>query len=112
MLNEKTRQDPNRRSYRYFDNVDRIPAALDLVRSITGLFDQQNASESVIEVPQINGRHASLEIPSTSNKQPFVKTSHVHSTAHISMQYGGLLVTVRGLQLEGTGSNLPTKTIP
>ena len=49
-------------NYLHFYDVNGIPASFDLLRPVAGLLDENDASEAVIEVPQVDGGHAALKV--------------------------------------------------
>ena len=47
----------------HLHNVDGVPAPLDLLGAIAGLLDEDDTGEAVVQVPEVNGRHAALKVP-------------------------------------------------
>lgn len=52
----------------HFHHVDGVPAALDLLRPIAGLFDENDSGEAVVQVPQVHGRHATFKVALQTNQ--------------------------------------------
>lgn len=42
--------------------MDRVPTAFDHLGSVAGLLDQDDAGEAAVQVPQVNGGDAALEV--------------------------------------------------
>ena len=69
--------------------MNRVPAALDLLRPIAGLLDQYDAGEAVIEVPEIDGGDAPLEVHLPVHVEGVVRV-HLQLTQLLRGQVGVL----------------------
>lgn len=50
-------------SHLHLHHMDGVPAPFDLLGAIPGLFDENNSSEAMIQVPEVHGGHTALKVP-------------------------------------------------
>lgn len=58
------------RLYLHFHHMDGVPAALDLLRSISSLLYEDHSSKAVIQVPEVDRGDTAFKIPARDSRVP------------------------------------------
>ena len=68
-------------------DVNRVPAPLDLLGSVSRLLDKDDAGETMLQVPEVHGRHAALKVTVNTEDTVFDSENKVGHQGNIIIHF-------------------------